>query len=253
MRRSPQTLKALALELRSKLDIDNVEYVDIRAALTGVQKLYPELTILRVRNEELCGADGMYESANRTLKLPDRVFEALDKGVPRARFSIIHELAHPLLGHQNIRYRHVSKKAHEIGSPYVASDEAEADEFAAFFIAPDHLCEGCSTVEDFIERFGFSRRAATIRKEEYDRFLRNTTGQQRLLPPSGIEYLQEQRRKGYTVTSTIDPVQAQEPALSKNSPPASSGGEICLQCGNFSTVRNGLQLTCTVCGSRFSL
>jgi Zn-dependent peptidase ImmA (M78 family) len=253
MRRSPDTLEALALELRSKLDMDNVEYVDIRAVLAGVQRLYPELIILRVRNEELRDADGMYDPATRSLKLPDRVFEALDKNVPRARFSIMHELAHPLLGHQNIRYRHAQKKPHEIASPYVASDEAEADEFAAFFIAPNHLCDGCSTVEDFIERFGFSRRAATIRKEEHDRFLRHTTGQQRFLPQSGAEYLQEQRRKGYTVTSIIDPLQTQEPATPKNTPPVSSGGEICLHCGNFSTVRNGLQLVCTVCGSRFSL
>src|SRR6266571_1198952 len=81
-------IKALTLILRKHVGFESAEYLDMRALLKAVKRLYPSLTILQVRNDELSDADGMYDPATHTLRIPDRVFGALDKGVPRARFSL---------------------------------------------------------------------------------------------------------------------------------------------------------------------
>jgi hypothetical protein len=108
---SIEEIKAAALLLRKKLGFENTEYLDMRAVLAATERLFPGFHFRQVRNNEIADAEGMYDPNAGVLRIPDRVFQALDKGVPRARFSIAHELAHLVLGHDQIRYRHAQKKA----------------------------------------------------------------------------------------------------------------------------------------------
>jgi len=214
-------IKALTLILRKHVGFESAEYLDMRALLKAVKRLYPSLTILQVRNDELSDADGMYDPATHTLRIPDRVFGALDKGVPRARFSLAHEIAHPLLGHRNIRFRHAEKRAYEYGSQTVSREETQANRFAAFLLAPDQLCVGCETIEDFMERFGLSRSAAEIRKDDYNRYLRHQHRQERELPPNAVDLLKYLRSKGHKVTSLKDEARQVRSTGERQPPPSS--------------------------------
>jgi hypothetical protein len=263
---SIEEIKAAALRLRKKLGFENTEYLDMRAALAATERLFPGFRFRQVKNNEIVDAEGKYDPITGVLRIPDRVFQALDRGVPRARFSIAHELAHPVLGHDEIRYRHAQKKAYEKAKPNIAREEREAEEFAAFFLAPDHLCEGCVTVEDFIERFGLSRRAAEIRKKDYDQHLRRLAGEDRPLTPTVIDYLRDQKNKGYKVTTLKDqppqingsktqqsPVDAMPPvAIDDETSRGTPDAELCPNCGCLSLIRNGLLAECK-CGYREQL
>ncbi len=60
------------------------------------------------------------------------------------------------------------------------------------------------TPEDIAERFDISLAAATVRAKELARVQRRATGQLRQLPRSVVDFLRDQKRKGFRVTS-IDP------------------------------------------------
>lgn len=257
MSRQIEEIKVLALALRKKLGFENTEYLNMRAVLTETKRLFPGFDYQQVRDHELVDAEGMYDPDARVLKIPDRVFKALDRGVPRARFSIAHELAHSVLGHREIRFRNMQRKAYERTKPNIAREEREAEELAAFFLAPDHLCQGCMTVEDFIERFGLSRRAAEIRKQDYDRHLRRKSGEERPLTSQTIDLLQHLRSKGHKVTSLKDPppqsIQPKNPANEQVGPPHCIRymTDICPVCRNPTVLPVGHTFMCATCHAVF--
>ena len=57
------------------------------------------------------------------------------------------------------------------------------------------------TPEEIAQRFDISLPAARIRANEFARMQRRTTGQLRQLPQSVTDFLLEQQRKGFRVTS----------------------------------------------------
>ena len=167
-----EQLKALASLLRKALGFQTTKRLNMRVVLTKFRQLYPDFNYLVVKDDELPDAEAKYDPTTRLLKIADRTFKALENGSPRAAFTIAHELGHPILQHTEIRFRHAERKVYERAKPNIYREEREADQFAAFLLAPDHLAEGCRTVEDFMRTFGLGRRAAEIRKEQYDRDLR---------------------------------------------------------------------------------
>lgn len=58
--------------------------------------------------------------------------------------------------------------------------------------------------EEIAERFDISLAAANVRAKELERMRRRSTGQIRQLPPSVVDFLREQKRKGFLVTSLKD-------------------------------------------------
>jgi IrrE N-terminal-like domain len=230
-----ERIKSLAFLLRKELGFENVQQLDMLPVLAAFKKLYPSFDYvrvdkIRVGTHEVPEAEGMYDPETRVLAIPDPVFDDLENWRPRARFSIAHELAHPILQHASIRFRRAERKAYERATADIRREEREADQFAAFFLAPDHLADGCVTVQDFMKRFGLSRRAAEIRKDEYERDLRHKKGEQRPLPPNVIDFLDFQRSRGYRVTpSNTDSRQRDQVGRSelptRNSSTPSQGGE----------------------------
>jgi hypothetical protein len=57
------------------------------------------------------------------------------------------------------------------------------------------------TPEEIAERFDISLAAARVRAKELARMQRRLSGQLRQLPPSVTDFLREQKRKGFHVTS----------------------------------------------------
>jgi hypothetical protein len=66
------------------------------------------------------------------------------------------------------------------------------------------LAKECSSAEEITERFYLSAEASEYRWEEVQRAKRRESGKPRELPPGVIDFLREQKRKGYTVTSLDD-------------------------------------------------
>jgi hypothetical protein len=60
-------------------------------------------------------------------------------------------------------------------------------------MAPLNLIEEGWSASDIANRFGLSGEAATIRLQEYEKYM----GKPRSLPKSAIEYLKEAARHGY--------------------------------------------------------
>jgi hypothetical protein len=60
------------------------------------------------------------------------------------------------------------------------------------------------TPEEIAQRFDISLSAARVRAKEIARMQRRATGQTRQLPQSITDFLREQQRRGFRVTS-VDP------------------------------------------------
>jgi len=261
-----EQLKALASLLRKALGFQTTKRLNMRVVLTKFRQLYPDFNYLVVKDDELPDAEAKYDPTTRILKIADRTFKALENGSPRAAFTIAHELGHPILQHTEIRFRHAERKVYERAKPNIYREEREADQFAAFLLAPDHLAEGCRTVEDFMRTFGLGRRAAEIRKEQYDRDLRRKAGEERPLPSNVVDFLGVQKNKGHKVTALKPERQKVQTTTVPQFPPASKSHqalktidtaqpetEICSECGNLSLQRAGVEWRCSLCGLRLQV
>lgn len=64
-------------------------------------------------------------------------------------------------------------------------------------MAPDYIVSTCASVEDVMNKCGLSRKAAEIRKSEFDAEQRRKLGEQRPLPFKVAEFLRDANKKGY--------------------------------------------------------
>lgn len=254
-----EELKRLTLRLRQHLGMKDVLHLDMLGVLETMKTLIPGFDYKRVSDSEVKDGEGLYDSELPYLPIPDATFEALRRNEPRARFTCAHEIGHWVLDHEGQRFRRPERKAYERSTPNIRRDEREAEQFAAFFLAPDHLAESFSTINDLQTRFGLSRRAAEIRKGELDADARRKKGELRPLPNSIIDFLEQARAKGYKVTSLRnEPKQARQ-TNPPNAPTQDSAiapcseTEICRNCGNCSMTRKGLEMVCGVCGQKLAL
>lgn len=254
-----EELKRLALRLREHLRMKDILHLDMLGVLETMKTLIPGFDYKRVSDSEVKDGEGLYDSELPYLRIPDATFEALKRNEPRARFTCAHEIGHWVLDHEGQRFRRAERKAYEQSKPSIRRDEREAEQFAAFFLAPDHLAESFSTISDLQTRFGLSRPAAEIRKRELDVDARRKRGEPRPLPNSIIDFLEQARAKGYRVTSLRnDPKQPRQITPQNTPKPTSARApstetEICGNCGNCSMTLNGLEMVCSVCGKRLAL
>lgn len=258
-RYTPEELKRLVLRLRQRLGLEDVFRLDMRVVLEKMKELFPNFHYERVRDSELKDGEGWYDASQSLLRIPDKTFNALNHHVPRAAFTVAHEIAHWALAHEGERFRRPQKQAYEHATLNIRREEREAEQFAALFLAPDHLAESCGTVDEVQRKFGLSRRAAEIRKEELDADARRRKGEQRPLPAGVVDFLQRARAKGYKVTSlpdephrtsTIDPPKTQ---AFQSSRATQDANELCTNCGNITLTRTGLELVCATCGLKLAL
>lgn len=119
-------------------------------------------------------------SGVEALAVPDRqellirsdVYEALPDRTPagaRARFTVVHEFGHLVL-HRGVPFARTQEHPNERSHQAYEDSEWQADRFAAEFLMPEGLLVRlCSSVEDVMEVFGVSQRAARIRVDELRR------------------------------------------------------------------------------------
>lgn len=265
--RTIEILKSIVVRFREMLGIIDVEYIDLEAVLEIMVRLFPGFSYRCVPDDELHGAKGMYNSETDTMEIPNNVFLGMKNRIPHFRFSVAHEIAHAVLRHEGVRFRHAERKAYEKANSNVWRDEREAEKFAAIFLAPTHLAKKCKTVEELQRTFGLSSDASEIRMKEIEANIRRTNGEVPPLPPKVIDFLRYAESKGYRTSRLKVDLPRNQPCQSpqtgatdrhetkktKVAQPSPSDIEICSGCGNLSLDRVGLRLVCRNCGMRLPL
>jgi Zn-dependent peptidase ImmA (M78 family) len=158
-RRGQLEVRQIAMRVREKLGLYD-PYVDMMRLLE--HRLHVLGVDFDVRDEDEMGGD-------EACTLPDRneirirldVYNALEVGNRRARFTVAHELGHLVL-HPGI----VLARSLRIGTHSFDEDsESQADGFAAEFLMPVDLvvARRCRTAAQVSEMFAVSMDAALIR------------------------------------------------------------------------------------------
>jgi hypothetical protein len=101
-----------------------------------------------------------------------------------------------LLKHKGLLNRSTQKTMSEIAVPLVRRQESEARRLGPIILAPEYLVSEGATAEEIVNMFGLSPEAASYRKEEVDAVRRRARGQNRPLPASIANYLEESKRRG---------------------------------------------------------
>jgi hypothetical protein len=190
-------------------------------------------------------SEGKYEPNERKLYYRDSSWRGALRGNPHHIWTLVHEGCHAILKHKETRLR-AAPSARQFASREVNLDETDTDRLTASILAPFDKADfkpGMS-VDDIQERFGLSRPAAIRRLEEFERIFRRKHGIPRQLPAGVIDFLAEQKRKGFPVTS-LDNVRPLIPI-----PQRQYEGDPCPSCKEFTLVRSGLSMKCDRCGAR---
>jgi hypothetical protein len=190
-------------------------------------------------------SEGKYEPDERKLFFRNSTWRGALRGNPHDNWTLIHEASHAILKHRETRLR-AAPSARQFASTQVNRDETATNNLTACILAPFDKADfkpGMS-VDDIQQRFGLSRPAAIRRLEEFERMFRRKHGIPRQLPAGVIDFLAEQKRKGYRVTS-LDSVQTALPR-----PQNQYEGDLCPSCKEFTLVRSGLIMKCDGCGAQ---
>jgi len=188
-------------------------------------------------------AKAKYDPDERRLYISESIWQAAHNADPHAIWTIAHEVGHIALNHRKTRNRSVlPQKIEKIAGP-VRQDERQADKFAASFLAPFHRSDFTleTTAQQLVKRFGISLPAAILRVKEFEPMFRRLHGISRPLPFGVVDFLAEQRKKGYMVTS-LDYEFSLPPSLYYE-------GDLCPLCKEFRLVRTGLSMKCDNCGT----
>lgn len=202
--RNIDELGQIAARIRCDARLENVGTFDVVDAVENrLPKIFPGLRLIRVSDEQLPHAEAEANSSTNTILIRESTYQHAKSWQPRARLIVIEEVCHIALGHTGPRYRRHATQG-KIYSQSERRDEHEARQLAALLLAPTALAKECSSPEEIAERFYLSDEASVYRWEEVQRFKRLESQTRRELPPGVIDFLREQKRKGYPVTSLKD-------------------------------------------------
>jgi Zn-dependent peptidase ImmA (M78 family) len=196
-----------------------------------------------------CRAEAKYSPDDQKIYIRDSACAGAGNDIPHYRFTVFHEGSHAVLRHQYERKRSFGAQALAERKVYtIRTDEGDANKLAAAIMAPYHKANFSlqMTPAQIADRFGLSLPAAARRYNEFARIYRRANNLRRPLPSGVADFLAEQRRRGYVVTSLpADEVAAIKPAQN------SYTGDPCPNpnCGQFKMVRNGTSLRCEACGA----
>jgi Zn-dependent peptidase ImmA (M78 family) len=124
---------------------------------------------VRVPNAELPKADGKFDPDSECIVYRQDIWDAAERGNPRAIWTIWHEASHAIQRHQQVRFRSsAASKARPSAS--AGKDEFEANRLAACLVAPFDKSgfHPGTTVDDLRRRFDLSQEAAEKRLAEFN-------------------------------------------------------------------------------------
>ena len=190
-------------------------------------------------------SEGKYEPDENRVYFRNSTWNGALGGDPHHIWTLVHEGCHAILKHEETRLRATST-ARRFEPRAIRRDETHTDRLTASIVAPfdkANFRPGISA-DDIQERFRVSRPTAIRRLAEFERMFRRKHGIPRPLPPGVVDFLIEQKRKGFPVMS-LDNIRPLAPEPQKQ-----YEGDPCPQCNNFTLVREGLSTKCDRCGAR---
>lgn len=197
-------LESVAVRLRRAAGVGEIRAFDIVDVIEKrLPAIFPGLRVVRVPDEQLPHAEAEANSSTNTILTRESVYQRAKDWNPRARMILAEEVCHIALGHTGPRFRRRGSR-NSAFSQTEYRDEREARQLAALFIAPTALAKECASAEELAEQFFMSSEASEYRWTELERFRRQESGRPRQLPPNVIDFLREQKRKGYKVTVLDD-------------------------------------------------
>src|SRR5277367_4285689 len=202
--RNIDELEQIAVRIRGAAGLENVGTFDVIDVVEQrFPAIFPGLKLIRVPDEQLPHAEAEANSSTNTILIRESIYQQAKNWHPRARLIVMEEICHIALGHTGLRFRRHPPQG-KIYCQTEKRDEHEARQLAVLLLAPTDLAKECSSAEEITERFYLSAEASEYRWEEVQRAKRRESGKPRELPPGVIDFLREQKRKGYTVTSLDD-------------------------------------------------
>lgn len=202
--RNIDELEEIAGRIRHRLRLLAVSTFDvIEVTENRLPEIFPGLKLIRVPNERLPHAEAEANSSTNSILVRESVYQQAKDWNPKARFIVMEEVCHIALGHNGPRFRRHPTQGAICGSAE-RRDEREARQLAALLLAPTAFAQECASPEEIAERFFLSAEASEYRWLEVQRAKRLAAGRRRELPPDIIDFLKEQKRRGYRVTSIED-------------------------------------------------
>lgn len=194
-------IEQAANEWRRGLGIDSLNTPDMVGVIEQIcMKLGVAMTIKR--DAEMPKAEALANVPGKQLDVPCSVYANAQRGEPRARFTMAHEVGHFLLRHDGYTARSIAK-TEMYNDAASRRQEDEANYFAECFLAPFHLAKNCSGSAEIAEKFQLSDQAAQIAWERTEARKRRLAGEVRELPPGVANFLAEREKRGDTLKSKL--------------------------------------------------
>ncbi len=203
-RNLPRKIESVAARVRETLGIENVKAPCLATLLEDgkLASIFPEFQFERVIGDSWSeGIEAEADIDNCTLRISEKTWQELKNGNPRARFTIAHEIGHFALAHRGIRQRNLD--ANNLTAQR-KQWEKEANQFAAFFLAPTNLADDCDSPSDIANEFRLSNQASEARFKELESDRRRKRGIKRPLPDVVIDFMREQELRGSHKFSSIE-------------------------------------------------
>lgn len=160
----------LARQLREILGVDGQHAPNLLMVVGKLESVIPGFKLKLVADKK-SKIEAWTNSKTRKIYLTERVWEGLQWGIPRARFTLAHEIGHLVLRHANKNNREVrrryEKNSHGRPRLIIRKNEVEANNFASKFLMPGHLIVSTDTVVDISRKFCVSHEAARYRLEQW--------------------------------------------------------------------------------------
>jgi Zn-dependent peptidase ImmA (M78 family) len=264
---SDEVIEKKANELRNRLGMGDIQALDMEYILDLLPKTMKKFSTRNSYAGELDPGEAFMECETGTLILSGQVADELRRGDKRARFTIAHEIGHYLLGHSGNTKRTPDKSKYL--TPIQKIQEQQADLFASFMLVPTKLALFCESPEEIKARFQINFKAATIAFDRVQSTIRKEKGEKRRPVATVVNFLKEAERHGYKIKSQIYGLDAgnlprnstEKQSLKTDSLVISNAeyygraifqgytGNVCIECFNFTMVRDGNCERCNTCGA----
>ena len=242
---------------RQDIGIDDRDIPDLLFVLNELKRRGTISEYLPLPDETMPGNLAKYDSDSKILQINRSTYGALDlvysdgqRERRRSRFTIGHEIAHIVLGHEGGRYRGQSSQVAKRYSRDQRVAESEANRWASAFLAPRHIMDRAAAdtgrplnVETVSCLFDINAQAAEIRLETISRLKNRESGAPKLLPTSYANFLRGLQAKGARIESLeIDDAHKRKIALSQGFLDVH-----CPDCGNFTLLKKDDVVKCVTC------
>ncbi len=161
---SRATIRKLAHEFRTALGIKDKAYVDVVKILENIMPILFEDFSYEYIDDERLGAMALTVPSKKCILIKESVYIGAVMGVPRDRFTIMHEIAHYVL-HRGIEIR-LARDGQKV-EPF-RDPEWQADAFAGEFLMDCDIV-GEMLPEEISRTCGVSMSAAEYQYKQYQK------------------------------------------------------------------------------------